>query len=87
MSRIVLALMWLIHWLPFRALAALGNGIGAVAFWLIPERRRVTRLNLQKCFPDLSATERVEPGAIQMPTERRHLRGVGSQNRLQRFGY
>src|SRR3954464_5198314 len=60
MSRIVLAFMWLIHWLPFRALAGLGNGIGAIAFWLIPERRRVTRINLQKCFPELSASEREE---------------------------
>jgi KDO2-lipid IV(A) lauroyltransferase len=57
-SRIILALMWLIHWLPFGALAALGNGIGVLAFWLIPERRRVTRINLRKCFPALSETER-----------------------------
>src|SRR5205085_1155077 len=46
-SRIILALMWLIHWLPFRALAAIGNAIGAALFWLIPERRRVTRINLR----------------------------------------
>jgi len=58
MSRIVLALMWLAHWLPFRALAAIGNAIGAVVFWLIPERRRVTRINLQKCFPSMSDEQR-----------------------------
>jgi KDO2-lipid IV(A) lauroyltransferase len=50
--------MWLIHWLPFRALAAIGNGIGGALFWLIPERRRVTRINLQKCFPAMSDAER-----------------------------
>ena len=27
-------------------------------FWLIPERRKVTRINLQKCFPAKSAAER-----------------------------
>ena len=27
-------------------------------FWLIPERRKVTRINLQKCFPHKSADER-----------------------------
>jgi KDO2-lipid IV(A) lauroyltransferase len=58
MSRLVLALMWLIHWLPFGALAAIGNGIGALLFWLIPERRRVTRINLQKCFPEMSEPQR-----------------------------
>lgn len=58
MSRLILALMWLVHWLPFGALAAIGNGIGAVLFWLIPERRRVTRINLQKCFPTMSEAER-----------------------------
>jgi KDO2-lipid IV(A) lauroyltransferase len=58
MSRIILALLWLIHWLPFRALAAIGNGIGTALYWLIPERRRVTRINLQKCFPTLGDAER-----------------------------
>ena len=58
MSRIILAVMWLMHWLPFRALAAIGNGIGTALYWLIPERRRVTRINLQKCFPTLGDAER-----------------------------
>ena len=58
MSRILFALMWLVHWLPFRALAAIGNAVGTLLFWLIPERRRVTRINLQKCFPQMPAAER-----------------------------
>ena len=58
MSRIVFFLMWLIHGLPFRALAAIGNAVGTALFWLIPERRRVTRINLQKCFPDMPEAER-----------------------------
>src|SRR6266850_526887 len=57
-SRIVFALMWLIHGLPFRALAAVGNAVGAALFWLIPERRRVTRINLEKCFPQMAPEER-----------------------------
>src|SRR5689334_19847627 len=51
MSRVVLALMWLMHWLPLRAIAGIGNAVGAALYWLIPERRRVTRINLAKCFP------------------------------------
>ena len=58
MTRIVFALMWLTHGLPFRTLAAIGNGVGALLFWLIPERRRVTRINLAKCFPQMPADER-----------------------------
>ncbi len=58
MSRVVLALMWLVHFLPLRVIAGIGNAIGAVLYWLIPERRRVTRINLEKCFPQMSAAER-----------------------------
>ena len=61
MSRIAIALMWLLHFLPLGALAALGRMLGSLLFWLIAERRRVTRVNLEKCFPgmDPSARERL----------------------------
>ena len=58
MSRLVFALMWLAHWLPLAAIAALGNLVGDAAFWLIPERRRVTRINLAMCFPQMAADAR-----------------------------
>jgi KDO2-lipid IV(A) lauroyltransferase len=58
MSRVVFALMWLLHWLPMGAIAAIGNLVGDVAFWLIPERRKVTRVNLAKCFPQMPEAER-----------------------------
>ena len=57
-SRLVFGLMWLAHFLPFRAVAALGEALGSLVFWLIPERRRVTRINLAKCFPDLPEARR-----------------------------
>ena len=61
MSRLVFALMWLIHFLPLGAQAAIGNALGCALFWLIPERRRVTRINLAQCFPrmDPAARERL----------------------------
>ena len=41
MSRLVFAFMWLAHFLPLeRASPRIGNGVGALLFWLIPERRR-----------------------------------------------
>jgi len=53
MTRILLGILWLLHFLPLGALAAVGNTLGRLAFWLIPERRRVTRVNLEKCFPQM----------------------------------
>jgi Kdo2-lipid IVA lauroyltransferase/acyltransferase len=58
MSRIVFAFMWLVHLLPFAAQARIGEAVGALMFWLIPERRKVTRINLAKCFPRQPAAER-----------------------------
>jgi len=58
MSRAVFALLWLARFLPDRLLARAGEAVGAAAFWLIPERRRVTRVNLAKCFPAMPERER-----------------------------
>jgi KDO2-lipid IV(A) lauroyltransferase len=57
-SRILLGLLWLAHFLPLRLIAALGDMVGAAAFWLIPERRRVTRINLERCFPGMAPAAR-----------------------------
>jgi len=57
-SRLIFFLMWLVHFLPMAVIAAIGNAVGAAAFWLIPERRRVTRVNLAKCFPQMDPRER-----------------------------
>jgi len=70
LSRIALALLWLAHFLPLRAIAAIGRAVGGLAFWLIPERRRVTRINLAKCFPQM------EPGARER-LARDHFRAAG----------
>lgn len=58
LSRLFFGLMWLARFLPFRAVAAVGEAMGSALFWLIPERRRVTRINLAKCFPHMSERER-----------------------------
>jgi Kdo2-lipid IVA lauroyltransferase/acyltransferase len=57
-SKLVFGFMWLVHFLPDRAVAGIGEAIGSVMFWLIAERRRVTRINLEKCFPSMPARER-----------------------------
>jgi KDO2-lipid IV(A) lauroyltransferase len=58
MSRLVFAFMWVVHFLPLKVIATVGSATGAILFWLIPERRKVTRINLEKCFPRMPAAER-----------------------------
>src|SRR5258707_5324109 len=58
MSRLVFAFMYLIHFLPLLLIEKIGNAVGTIMFWLIPERRMVTRVNLEKCFPKMGARER-----------------------------
>jgi KDO2-lipid IV(A) lauroyltransferase len=58
MTKLVFAFMWLAHFLPLGIQAAIGNAVGSIFFWLIPERRKVTRINLGKCFPQKTAQER-----------------------------
>jgi Kdo2-lipid IVA lauroyltransferase/acyltransferase len=58
MSALVFGFMWLAHFLPLPLVAAIGNLVGSAMFWLIPERREVTRTNLALCFPDMEARQR-----------------------------
>ena len=51
---IVVGLMWLISTLPWRAVQATGAGIGILLHKLGGSRRRVTEVNIAKCFPELS---------------------------------
>jgi KDO2-lipid IV(A) lauroyltransferase len=70
MTRIALALVWLLHWLPLSLLAAVGRGFGRLLFSLGRERRRVTLTNLRLCFPQLTADER-------LALARRHFEAFG----------
>lgn len=58
MSRVAIALLWLLHFLPLGALAALGNGLGMLVYHAARRRRRVALVNLQNCFPQLPPAER-----------------------------
>jgi KDO2-lipid IV(A) lauroyltransferase len=57
-TRLILALMWLLHWLPLPLLALVGEGLGLMLYALVGERRRVTVTNLGLCFPQLSAAQK-----------------------------
>ncbi|MBI5792143.1 MAG: lipid A biosynthesis acyltransferase [Rhodocyclales bacterium] len=58
MTRLIIALMWLLHWLPLPLLAAVGRGVGWLLYVLVGERRHVTLTNLGLCFPQLSPVEK-----------------------------
>lgn len=55
---LLLALVWLLHWLPLPVLAALGVGLGRVLHGLAGSRRRIALRNLELCLPGLPLAER-----------------------------
>lgn len=58
MARLGVFLLWLIHFLPFRLQAWIGNALGTVLYLVATERRRVATINLRLCFPQQSEAER-----------------------------
>lgn len=69
-TRIGLALLWLLHFLPLPLLLAIGRGLGTLGYRLAGARRRVTLTNLRLCFPEMSEAGRVD-------LARRHFRAAG----------
>jgi Kdo2-lipid IVA lauroyltransferase/acyltransferase len=58
LTRLGVFIFWLIHFLPFRAIVAIGNGIGILLYPLARERRRVADINLRLCFPEMGDAAR-----------------------------
>jgi len=56
--RLGIFILWLIHFLPLRIIAAIGNGIGLLLYWLAAERRHVGAINLKLCFPEMGEQAR-----------------------------
>lgn len=56
--RLLLVVLWLLHWLPLPLLGRLGEAIGSLLFALLRKRRRIALTNLALCLPELSAAER-----------------------------
>ena len=58
MTRIAVALVWLLRLLPFPWLVFLGHRLGSLLHAVARERRMVVRTNLELCFPESTAAER-----------------------------
>ena len=57
-SRLFLALLWLIHWLPLSVLAAIGRFVGSALHLFATSRRLVALRNVELCFPEKSLQQR-----------------------------
>jgi len=57
-SRFLLAVFWLLHWLPLPFLAGVGRALGRLLYAVAGSRRKIARRNLELCFPDMSEAER-----------------------------
>jgi len=55
---VVVALMWLVARLPLKLQWWLGRRLGDLAYRFATRRRRITRVNIDLCFPELSDQER-----------------------------
>jgi len=70
MARILIGLLWTLHFLPLRLLAPLGQGFGMAVYLLGRDRRRVALTNLRLCFPELDE-------AARRRLARAHFRALG----------
>lgn len=65
-----LAFLRLVSLLPLPLIALIGQGVGLLLHALHGSRRRITRRNIERCFPELSAREHAR-------LVRRHFRALG----------
>jgi KDO2-lipid IV(A) lauroyltransferase len=56
--RLLVGLVWLLSWLPFRVVSALGWLIGHAIASLPTSRRHIGEVNLKLCLPDWTPAER-----------------------------
>jgi Kdo2-lipid IVA lauroyltransferase/acyltransferase len=59
LARLLLGLVWLLHWLPLPLLALLGRGLGRLLHAFGHSRRKIALANLALCMPELPEAERV----------------------------
>jgi len=88
--RALIALMWLLHWLPLPILGRLGEGLGSLLYLVMKSRRHITLTNLRLCFPDKSEAERerIARGHFQAYARSALERGIlwwASEARLKRL--
>lgn len=56
--RLLLGVMWMLHWLPLPVLGRIGDAVGSLLYTTVGSRRRIALANLRLCLPQFSDTER-----------------------------
>lgn len=56
--RLLLGVMWLLHWLPLPLLGRLGEAIGSLLYMVVRSRRHIALTNLRLCLSHLAEGER-----------------------------
>ncbi|RUO20006.1 lipid A biosynthesis lauroyl acyltransferase [Aliidiomarina iranensis] len=55
---LLISILYLISWLPYRLQILLGKGLGKLLFKLLPKRVKVARRNLELAYPDYPVAKR-----------------------------
>jgi KDO2-lipid IV(A) lauroyltransferase len=58
--KLILGLMWLLHWLPLPLLGRFGAAIGSLLFVVMRPRRHIALTNLRLTMPELTEAERID---------------------------
>ena len=58
--KLLLGLMWLLHWLPLPLLGRVGKLTGSLLFMVLRSRRHIALTNLRLCMPELTEAERID---------------------------
>jgi KDO2-lipid IV(A) lauroyltransferase len=58
--RVLIGIIWLLHWLPLPLLGRLGEALGSLLYIIMTPRRRICLINLALCFPELDEAARVD---------------------------
>lgn len=69
-ARLLIGLLWLLHWLPLGVQAVAGRSFGRLLFRLAGARRKVALRNLELCLPDW-------PEARRQALAREHFEWLG----------
>src|SRR5258706_1868770 len=59
LTRIVVAGVWILRFLPLDLLAPIGSALGSLLYILGRERRKVCLINLSRCLPEMTERERI----------------------------
>jgi len=56
--RLLLGMMWLLHWLPLPVLGRIGKAVGSLLFFVMGPRREIALTNLRLTMPELTEAQR-----------------------------